>query len=371
MTNKLSSTIFLSDHINKKGLSKLYLQIIIDRKTKRYPLEIFIEPDNWDRASSKVIKRDDKAILNRIITNELAKVNKYYLVMREAENVSFERFDELFLNISHTKLSDMFELHYKRISSDSAKPFKTVAKQLMFLFGDIEINKVNLKIINEYHDYIKDKAHNTIWVRHKCLKTVINTAIRHEIYKNKNPYNNFKINYIQTLRVFLEMKEVEAIEKILIRPHVAERIKHCARAFLFQCYTGLRYSDLKQLKFDQIQSNSIRLKTQKTEEIIYIPISSRAQSILNVMDRTKSYVFKIPTNQKYNDALKEVGIEAKIAKALTSHVARHTFATISIDLGIPIEIISKLLGHKKIKTTQIYAQIKNPVLDKYMQNWNK
>ena len=247
MTNKLSSTIFLSDHINKKGLSKLYLQIIIDRKTKRYPLEIFVEPENWDRASSKVTKRNDKAIMNRIITNELAKVNQYYLIMREAENVSFERFEELYLSISNTKLSDIFELHYKTISKDSSKPFKTVAKQLKELFGDIEINKVNLKIINEYHDYIKDKAHNTIWVRHKCLKTIINTAIRHEIYKGKNPYNNFKINYIQTLRVFLELNEVDQIENILLNPDVSDRIKQYARAFLFQCLSGLRYSDLRQL----------------------------------------------------------------------------------------------------------------------------
>jgi integrase len=134
--------------------------------------------------------------------------------------------------------------------------------------------------------------------------------------------------------------------------------------------SGLRYSDLAVLSWLDIESGYITIQSEKTDEIINIPITEKAARIISLQDKTKRRIFKIPSNQKYNDHLKLVALYCKISKRLTSHVGRHTFATISIELGIPIEIISKILGHQEIKTTKIYTKILNPLLKEYMNKWN-
>ncbi|MDD3686477.1 MAG: tyrosine-type recombinase/integrase [Bacteroidales bacterium] len=366
MIPKLTSNIFLSDHINKQGLSKLYLQITISRKVKRYPLQIFIEPENWN---NKVIKRPDKDIMNRIITNEISKVNSIYLKMMETGKVDFSIFEKYYYNIDNTKISEIINLHCKTIQKDSRKVFETVRKNLETLFGDISICEIDYNKVCRFHKHIEHLSHNTIWVRHKVLRTIINTAIKHEIYKETNPYKIFKWTYRQPIRLNLTKQEQVKIEALRNKPGITDRIKCTAEAFLFCCYTGLRFSDIKQLRSDHIQTNAIVLEQEKTDDIVYIPLNNKAKNILQ--NRNSYFIFDLPSNQKYNEALKDLATSAGISKNLTSHIARHTFAVLSIEKNIPLEVISKLLGHRDIKTTQIYAQIKNPVLDKYMQNWNK
>jgi integrase len=244
-----------------------------------------------------------------------------------------------------------------------------VRKNLETLFGDISICEIDYNKVYQFHKHIEHLGHNTVWARHKVLRTLINTAIKHDIYKEKNPYKNFKWTYRQPIRLYLTKQELSKLEILRNKPGITDRIKCTAEAFLFCCYTGLRFSDIKQLRSDHIQTNAIVLEQEKTDDIVYIPLNNKAKDILH--DKKSTIVFNLPSNQKYNEALKDLATATGISKNLTSHTARHTFAVLSIEKNIPLEIISKLLGHRDLKTTQIYAQIKNPVLDKYMQNWNK
>ena len=145
------------------------------------------------------------------------------------------------------------------------------------------------------------------------------------------------------------------------------------RYFLFACYTGLRYSDVKQLKWENIQDNMIRLNMVKTGDEIFIPLNDKARHILSTIDNKDKTgeVFRVITNQKTNLALKKLASLAGINKNLSFQVARHTFATVSLTLGIPVEVVSKLLVHHDIKITMIYAKVIDEVRIEQMQKWNK
>ncbi|MDD4699178.1 MAG: site-specific integrase [Oscillospiraceae bacterium] len=371
MVNKLSSQIFINKHINKQGKSKLYLQITISRKTRRYPLNVFVCPGDFSLDKKLLVAGKDKNIVNRHIVRELNKANDVYLKMIDQKiEVDFNNFEELYLNRNTTTLSHAFELHTQKITKVSAKPFNTVLSELIRLFGDVAINDIKLKQVQDYHNSIKHLQNNTIWAKHKVLKSVINTAILNNIYKNESPYKVFKFKYVQTMKTYLNMIDLEKITTLLNNDNVPQMVKNAAKSFLVQCYTGLRYSDISILTWADIKEGYVSTQTEKTKEIIYIPLPAKAKIIIGDPGPNNEKIFKVPSNQKYNDHLKLVAMYANIDKNITSHVARHTFAIISIELGIPIEVISKILGHKTLKTTKVYAQIVNPVIDNYMKRWD-
>lgn len=137
------------------------------------------------------------------------------------------------------------------------------------------------------------------------------------------------------------------------------------RAFLFACYTGLRFSDLKKLTWGKIQPENGRHKLQyrqkKTGGFEYFPLSETANKLLkddsNIINFPNKQVFKLPVLRYYNYVLKQWAKKAGIGKHLSSHVARHTFATLALTNGVDLYTVSKLLGHRDIAATQIYAKI--------------
>jgi site-specific recombinase XerD len=368
MVNKFSVIPFLNPHVNKAGFSKLYMQVTINRKVRRYPIELFIIKSQFDDDKKRVKSGEDKNAINRIILRNLNQVNDIYLKLRERnETIDFDNFEALYLNKDRTSFKAIVAAHLKSIGKSSHPSYKTVEREILALFGDnVAINDLDEKAVRKYCDSLTG-ANNTIWNKHKVLKALINTAIKMKVYKMENPFNNISSKYIQTKRTFLNMDEVNSIEANLEK--MSDKTRNVAEIFLFQVYTGLRYSDISTLQKSDIEGNFIVLKTEKTDEIINIPIIDKARIILD-KNIKPGLIFSVPTNQKFNDYLKLVQDYARIEKNLTSHVARHTFAVNCIDLGFPLNIISKLMGHKDIKTTEIYAQIMNPVLSSYMERWN-
>lgn len=117
-----------------------------------------------------------------------------------------------------------------------------------------------------------------------------------------------------------------------------------------------------------INKNMLTIQTTKTREVVRIPLSDKA---LTLIDAKKGRLFIVYQNWKENKILSEISKISRLKKKITFHVARHTFATISLNLGIPIEVVSCLLGHTSIKTTQIYTKILNSTKVSMMQKWDK
>lgn len=179
-----------------------------------------------------------------------------------------------------------------------------------------------------------------------------------------NPLGNFKCTYEEPERERLTMDEVMALYRKELHPRLAE----VRDIYLFCCFTGFAYADVAQLTPGHVVIgidgekwiSKAREKTQSRENVPLLPIA--LQIIERYKDdpvcRAKGTLFPVSTNQKFNAFLKEIAIICGINKYLTSHTARHTFATtITLEQDVPIETVSQMLGHKSIRTTQIYAKV--------------
>ena len=180
----------------------------------------------------------------------------------------------------------------------------------------------------------------------------------------------YQLRYEKTNRTFLSMDELNRLEK-LMDENIAENIKNTVRCFLFCCYTGLRYTDLFELTFNKIIDHSIEIKQQKTDKFLKLPLCKRALNLIDINKfHTNEKVFKAYTNQKMNDYIKIAAFMIRINKSLSFHCSRHTFATVSLNLGIPLNVVSEFLGHADLKTTLIYAKLLEHTKIDEMSKWD-
>ncbi len=179
----------------------------------------------------------------------------------------------------------------------------------------------------------------------------------------KDPFTKFKLKFTKVEREFLDELELERIINLETKKATLAKTRDI---FIFSCYTGLCYIDVKHLTKDQlvrgIDGNQwIHTAREKTATPVKIPILPKAQEILfnyKVQEKTTGLLLPVYSNQKINQYLKEIARILNIKKKLTFHIARHTFATtVTLSNGVPIETVSKLLGHTKLSTTQIYARV--------------
>ena len=191
----------------------------------------------------------------------------------------------------------------------------------------------------------------------------------------RDPFYNYKVQFETVEREFLNEEE---IQKLIDKELHLDRLKLVRDMFIFSCFTGLAYSDVKKLSNSDITigidgEKWIRTKRTKTKTLSSIPILPVAEEIL---DRYKNhpevknsdFILPVLSNQKSNAFLKEIALMCDIKKPLTTHVARHTFATtITLTNGVPIESVSKMLGHKDLRTTQHYAKIVDRKISEDMQ----
>jgi len=237
---------------------------------------------------------------------------------------------------------------------------------------------IDKKYCEGFLDYLKTVTHgnawgdtfalnpNTQWGYMKKLETVLNAAISDEII-TVNPFRHIKPeNKPEKHRAeicFLTKEEVKTLEDTPMNPPVIKQ------GFLFSCYTGLRFSDVIRLTWGKLQKddngatyiNFIQKKTRKQE---YLPIPQKALAYLPERKEAKAddIVFKLPTNKFTNVVLRNWAFAVGITKKVTFHVARHTYATTLLNLGVPIAMVSEGLGHAEIRTTQIYAKVINSAL---------
>ncbi len=193
---------------------------------------------------------------------------------------------------------------------------------------------------------------------------MINMAIRNE-WIERDPFAKFQARFIRNDREFLSQEELAAIE---VKEFKILRLQWAKDLFVFSCYTGLAYCDVMGLTKENISIGIdgdywIMTSRKKTNQPVRVPLLPKA---LELIEKYKSHpkalvmgtVFPVLSNQKLNAYLKEIADLCGITKNLTFHLARHTFATtVTLTNGVPIETVSKMLGHTSIRTTQIYAKV--------------
>jgi len=396
MKNKISILFYAkSVKESKNGLIPIYLRITIDGKRIELSTSKFIEKTKWNPQSGKIKGNSEEA---RTINSYLDILrNKVYETEKNMVNNNLEinanTFKNKFLGIeekTHT-LIKLFEDHNKKMkclidiefSNNTLKKYETSLSHtkdfLMYQYNlqDISIKNVDIAFINNFDYYLrKEKNCNN----NSTIKYIRNFGkIVKMAYVNgwieKDPFLKYKGKVKEKERDYLTEKE---IEDIINKEFVTERLTLVRDIFIFSCFTGLAYIDVKQLTKNNIAigidgDKWIYKNRQKTDTNSKIPLLPTAQEIINKYDnhpvcKIEGTLLPILSNQKMNAYLKEIADVCGIKKDLTFHIARHTFATtVTLSNGVPLETVSKMLGHTNLKTTQHYAKILDKKISQDMQ----
>jgi site-specific recombinase XerD len=265
------------------------------------------------------------------------------------------------------------KLLHTDFSPGTLERYKTALKHVQsfmkwkFNVDDIDINKLSYQFVTDYEFWLKAElkcSHNTAVKYIGNLKKIINICIKNG-WLDRDPFFGWKMNKREVVREYLSEDE---IEKVYHHEFGTSRLTLVRDIFIFSCYTGLAYADIEKLKRSEIiigidGEKWISIQRQKTETPSRIPLLSIPLEILDrykgdIRCSNKDQLLPIFSNQKMNEYLKEIAQVCGIEKEFTFHCARHTFATtVTLSNGVPIESVSKMLGHRNIKTTQHYAKI--------------
>ena len=364
MSNYSIKIVRRTDKVLKNGDSPLVLRVTINSKAKRYGLNVKVNPKDWDAKNEKIICNSNpsltKALNNKINKQKIDLLSFCYKKETSGVEISFSVIDSYFEGINYENFYELFDyiLSEKKLSENTKYRYDLLREYLKEFKSNIATSDVNYTFIKSFDTFL-NKKNAGAYNYHKCLKSILAEAVKHDfIYKS--PYLKFTFKSPESKEVFLEPKEVVKIKKL--RFSIAEKKYNIIRdIFLIYCYTGLRYSDVENLRVQNIDfgKNILEIKMIKTNEDLKIPLSIEARSLLcrySIGKKKSEYVFPKITNQNLNRELKKIAILAKIDKNVTCHVGRHTFASnLSNMRKISLPIISKLLGHKNIANTSIYT----------------
>jgi site-specific recombinase XerD len=374
-----------STKANATGLFPIYVRLTVEGKRLEYSTKKFIEPSKWSNELSRMRGNSEEArSINSLLDFTKNQINEIqFELLKDNITLNIEEFKNRLLGtkVRERMLIPIFKEHNSKIKEllgieyapGTLERYETSLKHTSnFLFWkynitDINIDKIDHAFITDYEFYLRTVrkcANNTAVKYIKNFNKIIKLCLAND-WLDKNPFANYKSKVKEVERVYLS--EVE-IQNIINKDFKTERLSLVRDIFLFSCFTGLAYIDVKNLTKSHISigidgDKWIFTHRQKTETASKIPVLPVTQMIIDkYADHPQSVnedkLLPILSNQKMNAYLKEIAGVCKIEKELTFHIARHTFATtVTLTNGVPIESVSKMLGHKNLRTTQHYAKV--------------
>ena len=379
-----------SNYKNKKGKCPIMIRISLNGEMCNIGSSgLSVEPDKWDSKSSRMKSKSKEALsLNYKLDAITTEVNQIFVRLKLNDSLSVEQIKSVFLGKDKIKMTflqvlEEYNNHAKKgigvkIVKATYLRFDRVYRYFKdFLkreYGvkDLSLKELNFQILDKFIDYLRiDKKYSrnsaSKFVQH--LKTVSNYAVKKGLI-TLDPIKDYVNSWKKVDRGYLLDDEIKTI---MNKEFEIERLANVRDIFIFSCFTGLAYIDVANLTHDNLVENDgkfwIMTKRQKTNVasnilLLDIPL----QIIEKYKGKTRNNkLLPVLSNQKMNSYLKEIADICGINKNLTFHLARHTFATtITLEKGVPIETVSKMLGHTNIKTTQIYARITKQKIEKDM-----
>ncbi len=260
------------------------------------------------------------------------------------------------------------------LTEATIKTYQWNLRKIRYFAPDLECCAIDEKVIRDFKIHLQEKGNKPATVT-KALQVfrIFVNRLRKVGLIEMDPFADVKIGRVFTRRGFLTTRELKQLYLSFVdnKCKLTEKEQECIRIFLFSCFTGLRYSDLCSLKASEIYDWKIRKQTHKTGEVVYIPIPVQARLLLPSKLSECEPVFHVVENCTFNRRLRKAAKKLGFPKYLHCHLARHTFATTCISLGIPLSATSKLLGHRNLDTTLIYAKYVDTFLDKEMRKFNR
>lgn len=273
---------------------------------------------------------------------------------------------------SFTSKTDRSVHQYPKLSWGRIKHYEQLKKDIQAIVLRPRIKDITYQFGLKLQGYLRKKKdqnnnENTIVRKMRMLKALVHFAQKLKIL-SFDPLQDIKLKEPKSNKKYLTADELEILEALYKANSLPDNLQQTLSYFLFSCYTALRYSDIITLTLDDIKTGSAITTQEKTDKPVSVPIIPEAKAL--ICAGADGLCFKTFTNQATNRFLKLIMEAASIDKKITYHCSRHTFGTMSIYWGIPMDVVAELMG-VDLKTVKIYAQIVDQVKIREMAKWGK
>ncbi|SDJ57905.1 site-specific integrase [Flavobacterium noncentrifugens] len=378
------------------GLLPLYVRLTVDGERLEFSSKKFIEKSKWSEDLSKMKGNSEEArSINSYLDSMKAHVTNIEIMLtHKRETVNIDNFRKhLFGQTDRDRmLIPIYQAHNDKIKGllgngyapGTLERFKISLKHLeefliwKYDIKDIAISKIDFAMITDFDFYLRSEknCNNNTAVKYvRNFRKIIKICLNND-WLEKDPFVKYdgKMKEVET-----EFLTEEEIKDIYSKKFRTPRLELVRDIFIFCCFTGLAYVDVKGLNRDHIGigidgQKWIFKNRQKTDTKSKIPLLPIPEELIDKYSShpkclNEDRILPVLSNQKMNGYLKEIGDLCQITKDITFHMARHTFATsVTLTNGVPIESVSKMLGHKNIQTTQHYARVLDKKVSEDMQN---
>ena len=353
--------------LNKKGEALVQVEATLNKRKVYMTTNVYLKPEWWDKDRKQVVNHPQAEGLNLMLW-------QFMLDLQNVEIELWKRGTTPTLAMMKSCGKDVPDVTFKAFAkkmideSDRSEKTKenlqsTVRAVCRFRQG-LDFKDITYSFLRAFEQHLRDsgKSTNTVGKHMRQLRTIVNEAINHGVVKADDyPFRKFKIRSEKGHFEWLTPQELKRLENLNLT-NTGQR--HVLDAFLFCCYTGLRYSDFVRMKPDWMESVGgrpwLHFFTKKTKTEVRLPLQLLFDGkALGIIERYGdiSKLAKIYGNHDTNVALSHIMAAAKINKRATFHAARHTCATLLVYQGVPITSVQKILGHASLRTTQIYSEI--------------
>lgn len=377
--------IFARKGLDDKGTGLVQIQIYFSRKKRKLiNTRIRISKDQWDPVRDLIKAGDDKDLAEKheLVMNKIRELEAFEMkLIRKGEELTPGKVDEFLEMDKQDTFNAFMEAELKAdkvLKYGTSKQHWITWRKLNEMEPAVGFQDIGYDLVKRWDNFLHTKSlsTNTIADHHKNLRRYINIAIKKNlIRKDQNPYGvKFKAKKEPVKRTSLSDDELVSLEQIdYTRSKKLDKIRDL---FLFCCYTGLRFSDLMELQVSHLQKTregyEIALhRMVKVAQPVFIPLHAifkgKAERILEKYIGDGGYVFPRVTNQKANEYLKTIILDAKITKRVTWHTARHTFGSqLAARYNDPY-LIMQLMGHQEIKTSMVYIHSSQDIIKKKLK----
>ena len=349
-------------------MALVQVEALLNQRKVYFKTNIYLKPEHWDKQTSQVCNHPQANDLNTMLFEFILHLQAIELSLwKRGIPVTLSLLKDAIkkdkpVNVTFPVFAKIYVQESDRKRSTKENLMTTITVLQEFRPG-LDFKDITYTFLKEFEVHLKEKGNsvNTIAKHLRQLRTLVNEAINQGyIPSDAYPFRKYKIKQEKGRKEFLTPDELKRLENL----DVDKKLRHVLDAFLFCCYTGLRYSDFCQLTPENIiRVNGKRwlyFKSVKTDVEIRLPLhllfEGKALAVLERYDIVTDFA-KIGPNSEANKYLAQLAAFARIRKHITYHTARHTCATLLVHQGVPITTVQKLLGHTSVRTTEVYSEV--------------
>jgi len=368
-----------TDKIDKANTAPVFMRITVNGERAEIATNRRFDVNKWSNGKAIGNSTESKNLTNYLLSLREKVYDIYRYLLDRNEIISASHIKQRYQGIGANSLTliDAFENHNEQMkklvgkdySIATLKRYRTTLRHIQeflkktYNINDIFLTELKYQFITDLELFLKTERkcdHNTSIKYIKNFRKIINNAVKNE-WLIKDPFDKYTCRLKEVERGFLNEDELQALESKQLS---INRIDVVRDIFVFACYTGLAYAEVYKLSKEHLMKGIdgemwINIRRTKTDNKSMIPLLPKAAEIIEkYKEISNNLLLPVISNQKMNAYLKEIADLCGITKTLTFHLARHTFATtVTLTNGVSIESVSAMLGHKSIRTTQIYSKV--------------